>query len=165
MTYWILSISYWIHLLATVVWLGDIALSALMAWPALRAGSLEHNQWFQLQRRFVPWANASLALLLVTGFIQMTNDENYTGFLSVDSLWAWAILIKHIAVLGMILVASYAQLRLYPAMDRALLLAQQKPALAAEEQRNLVRTDSRLLRINLLCAAGVLFFTAMATAV
>jgi uncharacterized membrane protein len=165
MEIWILAISYWIHLLATVVWLGGMALIALVAWPALRAGSLGQNQWLQLQRRFAPWANASLVLLLITGFVQMTNDENYTGFLNVDSLWAWAVLVKHIAVLAMMLIAGYAQLRLYPAMDRALLLAQKKPALAASEQDNLVRTELRLLRVNLFCAAGVLLFTAIATAV
>ncbi len=165
MDFWILAISYWIHLLATVVWLGGMALIALIAWPALKKGMLNNNQWLQLQRRFAPWANASLVLLLVTGFVQMTNDENYTGFLNVDSLWAWAILVKHIAVLAMMLIAGYAQLRLYPAMDRAMLLAQKKPTLAAAEQESLAGTESRLLRVNLLCAAGVLLFTAVATAV
>ena len=30
---WILTLSYWIHLLATVVWLGGMVLLAVIAWP------------------------------------------------------------------------------------------------------------------------------------
>ncbi|MCB0017173.1 MAG: hypothetical protein KDE09_05235, partial [Anaerolineales bacterium] len=80
MTFWILAISYWIHLLTTVIWLGGMALMALVAWPALRQGSLTDNQWLTLQQKFLPYANASLILLLLTGFVQMTNDSNYNGF-------------------------------------------------------------------------------------
>ena len=165
MTFWILALSYWIHLLSTVIWLGGLALMGLVAWPALRKGTLEANQWLSLQRRFSPWVNGSLVLLLVTGFVQMTNDPNYNGFLQVDSVWAWAILIKHIAVVAMILMAALVQVRIYPAMDRAALLAQQRPQLAAEQAAALTRQEIRLLRLNLVCAAAVLFFTAVATAV
>ena len=165
MTFWILAISYWIHLLTTVIWLGGMALMALVAWPALRQGSLTDNQWLTLQQKFLPYANASLILLLLTGFVQMTNDPNYNGFLQVDSVWAWAILIKHIAVVAMILIAALVQVRIYPAMDRAALLAQQRPQLAAEQAAALTRQEIRLLRLNMVCAAAVLFFTAVATAV
>ena len=149
MTFWILALSYWIHLLSTVIWLGGLALMGLVAWPALRKGTLEANQWLNLQRRFSPWVNGSLVLLLVTGFVQMTNDPNYNGFLQVDSVWAWAILIKHIAVVAMILIAALAQVRIYPAMDRAALLAQQRPQLAAEQAAALTRQEIRLLRLNM----------------
>ena len=163
--FWILAFSYWIHLLATVVWLGGMALMALVAWPALRRETLAENQWLDLQRRFAPWVNVSLVLLLVTGFIQMTNDVNYTGFLQIDSLWAGAILVKHIAVFAMIAIAAFTQFRIYPAMDRLALLAQTKPDLAQTETTQLTHQENRLLRLNLLCAAAVLLFTAIATAV
>jgi uncharacterized membrane protein len=103
MTFWILAVSYWIHLLATVVWLGGLALLALVAWPALRQETLSANQWLALQKRFLPWANGSLVLLLITGFVQMTNDPNYNGFMVIDSVWAGAILLKHVAFGGMVL--------------------------------------------------------------
>lgn len=165
MAFWILAVSYWIHLLATVVWLGGLALIALIAMPAFKKGTLARNEWLHLQRRFVPWVNLSLVLLLVTGFIQMTGDEHYTGFLQLDGLWAWAILIKHIGVIGMILITAYTQLRLYPALNRTAILAEQRPAVAAGEQDRLSSQETRLLRLNLLCAALVLLFTAIATAV
>lgn len=165
MDFWILALSYWIHLLATVVWLGGLALLALVALPALRQGSLATNQWASLQRRFTPWVNASLVLLLITGFVQMTNDVNYEGFLQVNSVWSQAILIKHVAVGAMILVGAYVQWRLHPAMERLVVLAEKRPQLAAEEEEQLIRRERQLLWVNLGFAVAVLFFTAVATAV
>jgi uncharacterized membrane protein len=165
MDFWILVLSYWLHLLATVVWLGGLALMALVAWPALRQGSVTANQWLLLQQRFLPWANGSLVILLITGFFQMTADPHYTGFLSIDSVWAGAILVKHVAFLGMVGIGAYMQAVLYPAMTRTRLLAEKRPSLASGEQETLSRTEIRLLRLNLLFAVAVLFLTAVATAV
>ena len=93
MSLWILALSYWIHLLSTVVWFGGLAVMGLAGLPAFRQGVLEANQWLALQKRFVLWVNGSLVLLLITGFVQMTNDANYNGFLAIDSIWAWAMLL------------------------------------------------------------------------
>lgn len=163
--FWILALSYWIHLLATIIWLGGILLMALIAWPALRQGNLEANQWFNLQRRFLPWANASLVILLLTGFLQMTNDPNYNGFLEIDSLWGWAILLKHIAYLAMVMITIYIQAVLYPAMSRLAILAEKKPELAQKEKDLLRHKEVRFLWLNIICALAVLLFTAIATAV
>ncbi len=165
MTFWLLVASYWVHLLATVVWLGGIALMAFIAWPALRQGTLSSNQWFQLQKRFLPWVNAALVVLLITGFVQMTNDENYHGFLAVDSIWAWAMLLKHIAYAGMIALTAWLQFMLYPAMARLALLMETQPEAAAAEHDKLAAREIRYLRLNVLAAMLVLLFTAMATAV
>jgi len=165
MTFWLLVASYWVHLLATVVWLGGIALMAFIAWPALRQGALSSNQWFQLQKRFLPWVNAALVLLLITGFIQMTNDENYNGFLAVDGMWAWAMLLKHVAYVGMVALTAYLQFALYPAMSRLALLGESRPEMAAAERDRLAQREMRFLRLNVVCAMTVLFFTAIATAV
>lgn len=165
MTFWILALSYWVHLLATVVWLGGMSLMAMVALPALRQGTLADNQWFALQRRFLPWADASLVLLLFTGFVQMTNDPNYNGFLAVDSVWAWAILLKHIAFGGMVVIMAYVQFVLYPGMARLKLMGEKRPSLAEAEQAKLSRREIMMLRVNLACAVLVLLFTAVATAV
>lgn len=162
---WILALSYWIHLLATVVWLGGMALLALVAWPALRQGTLADNQWLAMQKQFTPWANISLVLLLITGFVQMTNDPNYSGFLAVDSVWAWAILLKHVAFAALVLLTAYVQFALHPAMSRLALLVEKRPQLAAAEQARLSRREGQLLWLNLACAAVVLLLTAVATAV
>jgi uncharacterized membrane protein len=163
--FWLIAFSYWIHLLANVVWLGGIALMAFIAWPALRQGTLSANQWFQLQKRFLPWVNASLVVLLITGFVQMTNDENYSGFLVLDGIWAWAMLLKHFAYIGMVAVTVYLQFSLYPAMNRLRLLTESQPAVAESEKQKLARQEIRFLRLNVICATAVLLFTAIATAV
>ncbi len=165
MTFWILVVSYWFHLLATVVWLGGLALMLLVAWPALRRGTLADNHWLALQQQFMPWANGSLIVLLITGFVQMTNDPNYNGFLLIDSLWAGAILVKHLAFGGMVVIGVYVQWSLYPAMDRLKLLGEKRPSLIQSEQAVLTQREIRLLRLNLLCAMAVLLCTAVATAV
>jgi uncharacterized membrane protein len=161
---WLLALSYWIHLLATIIWLGGIALITLLAWPALQRGTLAANQWWSMQRKFVPWANASMILLLVTGFYQMTTDGNYTGFLSIDSTWAVVILLKHIAFLAMVVIAVYMQAILYPALSRMALLAKQRPQTAADKSAQFQTREIRLLQLNLICAVVVLLFTALATA-
>ena len=165
MAFWILVFSYWLHLLATVVWFGGLIVVALAAWPALRRQALASNDWLALQQRFIPWVNGSLLVLLITGFVQMTNDPNYTGFLVMDSLWAWAILIKHIVILGMVGITVYLQTTLYPAMSRVRLLAEKRPQLAEAEQKRLKQQEVRLLRLNLFCAVAILFCTAIATAI
>ena len=136
-----------------------------IGWPALRRGTLADNQWLSLQKRFLPWANGSLLILLITGFIQMTLNSNYSGFMVIDSLWAWAMLLKHIAFIGMVAIGLYVQFGLYPAMDRLNLLLGKRPQLAQNEQTSLQQKEIRLLRLNMVCATLILFFTAMATAV
>jgi uncharacterized membrane protein len=165
MNWLLLAFFYWVHLLATVVWLGGLALLMLVALPALRQQTLAENQWLVLQQRFIPWINVSLVLLLLTGFVQMTNDPNYTGFLEVDSVWAGAILVKHIAFAGMVGLTFYLQRVIYPAMERTRLLAEKRPQLAAAEQSKLSHQERRLLWLNIACAAAILFCTAVATAV
>ncbi|WP_374686256.1 CopD family protein, partial [Promineifilum sp.] len=120
---------------------------------------------FALQKRLLPWVNASLVILLITGFIQMTNDENYNGFLAIDSLWAWAMLLKHISYGGMVALTAYLQFVLYPSISRLALLTESRPDLAEAETARLSRQEIRLLRLNLVCAMAVLLFTAIATAV
>ena len=159
---WLLALSYWIHLLTTIMWLGGLSTMGLIALPAWKQQSISDNQWLDLQKRMLPWVNGSMALLWISGFIQMTNSEHYSGFLVIDSTWAWAMVLKHVAVIVMTVVGLYVQLRIYPDMERlALLQSQQK----GQREKPLVEREIGLLRINLVCAVVVLFFTAVATAV
>lgn len=165
MEFWVLVISYWIHLLATVIWFGGLIIMGVAGLPAFNRGVLDANQWLGLQKRFVQWVNGSLLLLLITGFVQMTNDANYGGFLVLDSIWALGMLLKHLAYGLLVVITAYLQFGLYPAMARTAVLAQKRPQLAATEQSKLSTTESRLLKINLVCAAFILLCTAVVTAV
>ena len=163
--FWTLVFSYWIHLLATVIWFGSLVVMALVALPALHKGSVAANSWLALQKQLTPWANISLLLLLITGFVQMTNDVNYSGFLAIDSTWAWAMLVKHIAFGLLAALTVYLQFGLYPATERIALLAEKRPNLAQSEKEKLTRREKQVLWLNLVCATAILFCTAVATAV
>lgn len=165
MGFWILVFSYWAHLLATVLWLGGLGATVLIALPAVRSQTISLKQWLMLQKRLAPWVNGSLVVLLLTGFLQMTVDENYRGFLILDSVWAGAMLAKHVAFSGLTAVTIYSQFGLRPAMERLVLLAEQKPQSAAAEQLLLQQRERRWLWINAALAALILLFTAVMTAV
>ncbi|MGH2535855.1 MAG: CopD family protein [Candidatus Promineifilaceae bacterium] len=156
---WILALSYWVHLVATVIWLGILLFSALLAGRAL-----EGEAWAALRRRLRPWSNLSLVALWLTGFLQMTADENYEGFLNLGQTWAQAILVKHLAVLGMMGFGLYIQWRLHPALERLSLLERGRPERAAGQREALLAREARLLRLNMALAAVVLLCTAVATA-
>ena len=159
---WILALSYWVHLLTTVMWLGSLALMGLVALPAWKRQSLSDNQWLSLQKALTPWINISMALIWITGFIQMTQNTQYNGFLTLDSQWAWAILVKHVAVIVMTVLTIVVQVRIYPAMERLELLRGRDSA--ETQHKVLAQQEIRLLRLNMIAASIVLLCTAIATA-
>jgi uncharacterized membrane protein len=163
--FWLLILSYWLHLLATAVWVAAMVVMALTAVPAFRQSSLTDNNWLSLQKKLLPWANLSLLVLLITGFVQMTNDANYSGFLAFDSTWAWAMLIKHLLFLVVLGVAVYWQFFYFPAVERTAVLAAQKPQLAQAEQAKLAHRERQFLWLNVACAVAILFCTAVLTAI
>jgi uncharacterized membrane protein len=85
-----LALTYAVHLLATVTWLGGIIILVMASWPNLVASrDASHFAAISsfldmLERRFRPWTNLSLITLLVTGVIQMGGDEHYQGLLKID---------------------------------------------------------------------------------
>jgi len=142
-----------------------IVLNSTLTSRAIRATFLGDGHWLPLQKRMMPWSNIALALLLVTGFVQMTSDSNYAGFLRVDTLWAQAILVKHLAIIGMIALGAYTQFRLLPDLARIEMLARGRRERNDGEMESLLRRERALQRLSIAGAVVVLFFTAMATAI
>lgn len=159
----LLATSYLVHLVATVVWIGGIVFMALVVTPVAQSEIGSGRLLAAIQRRFTPIANISLAVLIVTGMVQLTANVHYVGFLNFSNTWARAILLKHIAVGGMIAAALYMSLVLQPDINRTSMLltaGQAKP----EETAALSRRQSQLTQINLALAIVVLLFTAIARA-
>lgn len=161
---WILALSYWLHMVATIVWVGGLALMALVVWPGARdvlgPGPELAALLGRLQQRFTPWAWGSLAVLIFTGLTQMAANKNYNGLLQLSSPWAVAILVKHLAVGAMIIIGVYMQWGLQPALVRlATLEARGHAAPGLEALR---RRELALTRLNLFCGILVLAFTAIA---
>jgi uncharacterized membrane protein len=160
MPVWSLAITYWLHLLATVMWIGGLAMLALIAWPG--SDGMGNPTLDALERRFRPWANVSLAILLVTGLIQMGSDKHYEGFLAINSVWAIGLLAKHILIGGMVGISAMLQWSVYPALERARLLARRSAS--GEDEVMARRQLRRLTVINLALGVLVLLFTAVITA-
>jgi len=123
-------------------------------WPDLLA---------ELRRRFTPLANLSLVILIVIGLFQTGGDPNYGGLLVFDNGWSQAILLKHIAIAGMVVAGALLQFGVAPAQERLAILRLRGKADPAESAR-LLRRERQLNTLNLAPGALVLAFTAVATA-
>jgi uncharacterized membrane protein len=162
---WALSIAYWIHMLATVTWIGGLAALAIFVLPAAHK-SLDESVFpaflADLRRRLDPLAWLSLVLLIATGLFQMSANPNYEGFLSINNRWAAAILVKHLVFIAMTGISAYLTWGILPAMQRAALrLAHGQPA---PESQALQRREVLLMRVNLALGLIVLGLTAIARA-
>ena len=163
----LLTLSYLVHLLATVVWLGGMLIFSILVVPLLEQAISDHaeNQrlLLNLQKRFRPMANLSLLLLLGTGMVQMGANPDYSGFFEFGNTWSLALLLKHIAFGGMILAMLWIQFGIVPELERATLLATQKKE--TSELARILRQEKLSARILLGLGVLVLIFTAIMTAV
>jgi len=161
----ILAISLFFHLLATVIWVGGLLITVLLVWPEVRR-TLEDNTSLyplltRLRTRFTPLGNLSLVVLIVTGLAQMSLDENYEGFLNFDNTWSVVILLKHIAIAGMILCGALLQYGVFPALERQSLLLEREKG-DVENWHTLRAREVRLTWANVLLGVAVLGFSAWA---
>jgi uncharacterized membrane protein len=163
MPIWILSIIFWLHMLATVIWIGSLAALALVVLPAAQR-SLEDQAYSKfleaLQRRLDPLGWFCLVVLAGTGMFQLSANDNYSGFLAINNPWAVAILMKHGVYFLMILVTAYLTWGMLPQMRRAVLRMSQ-----GKDAPDLRRSQARilwLLRLNFILAVVVLGLTAVA---
>jgi hypothetical protein len=106
----LVNVASWAHLLATVALGGYYATITLVVLPAIRSdparvGGLAFLA--TLERRAMPVLAVSLVVFLATGVYLMTNDERYAGIGEVDSPWATLLLIKHVVIVGMLVLGSW----------------------------------------------------------
>lgn len=162
----VLALVYWLHLLATVIWIGSLASLALFVAPAARrslAGESGGIFLGQVQARIQNAGWLSLGMLVATGLFQMSANPNYKGFLAIVNTWAVAILAKHVVVGVMLLVNTYLTFSLAPARKRAELRQGKGLAIAADLDRLRGREWS-ILWANVALSGVVLALTALARA-
>lgn len=161
---WILTISYWLHMIATVGWVGSQAIFSLVVIPLSRKNhhALHHHKLLSaINKRMSSLGWIGLAALTVTGLIQLSANENYTGLVSIANNWSVAILLKHIAFLLILGLSAYQTWSLLPAFERASLL-QIKGRVTPQEQAVLQKRVEWILRVNIVLSAIVLLLTAVA---
>jgi uncharacterized membrane protein len=157
---WALTLIYWLHMLATVVWIGGLAALSFFVLPAAR-GSLDPGAYGRLlqgvQRRLEPLGWLCLAVLVGTGLFQMSANPNYQGFLVFNNRWAVAILLKHVVFALLAAASAYLSWGVLPRLRRLALRR------AAETEAAGLRVqESRLLQLNLVLSILILALTALA---
>ena len=159
---WILAIIYWLHMLATVTWIGSLAAINLLVLPASqRTLKLGDQLSFiaALQKRLEPLAWFCMGLLLVTGLFQLSTSPHYDGFLNISTQWSLAILVKHGLAIVMVVVSAIQTWEVLPAIHRTLM---KKEKAEDGELAKLQKKELLILRLNLLISALILAATAYA---
>jgi uncharacterized membrane protein len=163
----IIGVSFFFHLVATVAWIGGLVTLAVIVQPVLNHIVTDVRERARLNeaifKRFQPIANLSLIVLILTGMVQTFTNRFYKGFLQFDNAWAQAILLKHLAIIGMVILAGIITFSVQPALQRNALLVANGVADEAQSAR-LQQQQIRLTRINLALSVLVLLFTAVASA-
>ncbi|NIM92825.1 MAG: DUF4149 domain-containing protein [Anaerolineales bacterium] len=159
-----LTVAYWLHMVATVIWIGGLFFQAtIIPKVVMRTISIEEQPQLleSIRKRFDPVAWLCLAVLVVTGLTQMAANPNYDGFLSVENRWSAAILYKHLAILLMVALAAYQTWVLQPQIIRLAIL-RQKAEVDPVETAPLLRRQFLIFRLNGVISLLVLALTAIA---
>lgn len=163
---WAIALVFWLHMLATVAWLGGLAAISILVLPAAKRVLKPVDQLAfieGIQRRLEPLAWFSLAILIVTGLFQLSVNPHYDGFLSTTGQWSLAILTKHIMVVLMVVVSAIQTWEVLPAIRRGLLRIEKGHA-NEEEVKHLQKREILLLRLNIGLSILILAATAFARA-
>ena len=162
-----LALAYWLHIVATVTWIGGLVALSVLVIPAARR-TLQPGDYAALLDRLqaglqrIGWL--SLAVLIATGMFQMSAHPAYEGFLAIPNAWSVAILIKHILIGFMVLAGAYLTWGIMPSLRRMALLRAAGQNLDAAKDLALRKRESRVLTINLILSILVLLLTAIARA-
>lgn len=160
---WALTIIFWIHMLATVVWIGALSTLALFIIPiGYRQLPPEAyaNLLERVNRRLDPVGWFCLAALVATGLFQMSSNPNYEGFLAISNRWSMAILVKHLVFSAMIIISAIMTWRVLPALRHASLRRARGLDVKGEESAH--RQAVLLVWGNLALSLVVLALTALA---
>ncbi|MEA4906122.1 MAG: hypothetical protein GYA17_15540 [Chloroflexi bacterium] len=164
---WALTIAYWLHMLATVVWIGELAAFSLLVVPIVRSSlppELQARFLQKVQARIQQVGWFCLGVLVVTGMFQMSAHPSYEGFLAISNPWSLAILLKHAAVGIMILFSAYLTWGINPLLQRLLLVQSRGGETPPGQLARLQQREILFWRLNFAVSILVLALTAWARA-
>lgn len=105
MTQILTAISYWLHALATVIFIGHYLLLSLIYLPVLSTDEDDigcKSALSEISKRSRGWLYASLLIFILTGTYLTLIDPNYLGLGNFSNLWGILMLLKHLLLVGMI---------------------------------------------------------------
>ena len=119
MSQFLLSLSTWLHALATVVMIGHYLLLSLIYLPVLAKENGGGAILSAISKRSRMWMYASLAVFAVTGVHLTFGDPNYQGLGQFGNFWSVMMLVKHLLIVAMIALGFWynAILRVGPMMS------------------------------------------------
>ena len=161
----VLSLSHFLHQLATVVWIGGIWMILLVILPgartSLQSAPMVGKLMKEITGRFTPLANISIAVLIITGVIIGHYGKNITNPFELYNHWTPIMLIKHILVTLMVLIHFYRGLLLGPKIGKLSAQLSESPELStlSTQVTRLQKFSLNLVKINLALGLTVLFLT------
>lgn len=119
MSQFLLSMSTWLHALATVIMIGHYLLLSLVYLPVLAKENGGGQILSAISKRSRIWMYASLAVFAVTGTHLTFVDSFYLGVGDFGNFWSILMLIKHLLIMAMIALGFWynAVLRVGPMMS------------------------------------------------
>ena len=116
MTPILIALSYWLHALATVIFIGHFVLLSVIYIPVLEKNP---DQLSEISKRSRWWLYASMIVFAVTGIYLMFVDPNYLGIGKFQNSWSMLMLVKHILLVVMFGMGGWfnALMRVGPLMS------------------------------------------------
>jgi uncharacterized membrane protein len=109
----LVAISTWLHILATIVMIGYFMFADLIYLPVLErqmGANALRDLLEQLSARLRPYFGGSLLIFLITGTHLMLINKNYLGLgIFFGNPWSVLIVIKHVLVLAFLALAIYSE--------------------------------------------------------
>ncbi|HCG99478.1 MAG TPA: hypothetical protein DE036_06730 [Actinobacteria bacterium] len=149
----ILAVLNWLHLIATVIWVGGITFVLFIALPSAKEllGAEAGKIMGIISRRFTLYANYSILLLIVTGIAIVALSGGLSSIRGSDLSLAGAFILKHIAVLVMVAIHFY----------RGLVLTRRIKSAPPSKQPGLQKLSLNLVKVNFTLGLGVLLLSAV----
>lgn len=158
----LLSVLNWLHLVATVTWIGGIVTNMFLIVPTARE-NLEPPVMSRFMgsftKRLRPIIYICMAVLVVTGWFMMTINRHYLGAFGFGNLWTVFVLTKHILVVVLIIIGIYILQVLFPKIGQ---LAAKGPS---PELTKLQQAQMRLGMAAIATSLLVLLFTGISGAI
>jgi uncharacterized membrane protein len=148
MTQFLISLSTWLHALATVVFMGHFVLLAGIYIPAL---SKNGSALSEISKRSRSWMYVSLLVFAITGTHLMMIDSGYLGFMDFGNFWGIVMLVKHILVFAMIGMGFW-----YNAILRV------GPMMSSNNPEQAIARFRTYVNVMAICGVLVLLLTALA---
>lgn len=148
----ILVLCYWLHLITTVVWIGGIFFILFITIPSAKQvlGAEAGKLMGETSKRFIPLANYSIIVLIITGVALTAVSKQFTIIENFRNTWSSNLIVKHVLVLGMIAVHFYRGYVLAPEIART------EPA---SEKASLQKLSLNLVKVNFFLGLIVLLFS------